>query len=71
MSQLLANVSDDAKFRKGVDLIVDFRESIPSEYRSQLDPYINGVILTGLMNKKREKGFAGHADYIKSKLGGK
>ena len=70
MSQLLANVSDDGKFRKGVDLMVDFRESIPTEVRSQTDPYINGM-LTGLMNKKRDKGFAGQADYVKSKLGGK
>jgi aminopeptidase N len=70
MSQLLANVSEDGKFRKGVDLMVDFRESIPTEVRSQTDPYINGM-LTGLMNKKRDKGFAGQADYVKSKLGGK
>ena len=70
MTQLLANVSDDAKFRKGVDLIVDFRESIPEQFKTQTDPYINGM-LTGLMNKKRDKAMAGHADYVKSKLGGK
>ena len=71
MSQLLANVSDDAKFKTGVDMITAFRDSIPEQIKSETDPYINGMILTGLMNKKREKGFTAHADYVQSKMGGK
>jgi aminopeptidase N len=71
LTKLLENVSSDEKFRKGVDLITAFRDEMPAEIQGQTTPYINNVFLTGLMNKKREKGRNDHADYVKSKIGGK
>ncbi|MFY8167140.1 MAG: M1 family aminopeptidase [Sediminibacterium sp.] len=55
-SQLLINTNDPVKFKKGIDLIVEFRESIPSSYRSQTDPYFNGKILGALLKAKKTKG---------------
>jgi aminopeptidase N len=65
---LLAEVEDLRRFRKGVDLIEAFRESIPFSYRGQTDPYINGVILKGIMTKKQQEKTTEQADYVRSKL---
>ncbi len=55
-SQLLINTNDPVKFKKGIDLIIEFRESIPSSYRSQTDPYFNGKILGTVLKAKKTKG---------------
>jgi aminopeptidase N len=54
--QFLVKVNDETKFKRGVDLIVAFRESIPKEYRAQSDPYFNAKILGELLKAKKKKG---------------
>ena len=54
--QLLHKVNNLSKFKKGIDLIVAFRESIPKEYRSQTDPYFNTKILGEILKAKKAKG---------------
>ncbi len=64
------------KVKQGVDEIVKFRDDIPDQYRSQTDPYINGVVLQGIISKKEEALKAKTGDtslqdlisYIKAKL---
>ncbi len=70
----IAKMSKTELVKKGVDLIVDFRESIPAKYKSQLSPYINNMILLGIANKKKSQltGAASASvqeqiDYIRSK----
>lgn len=70
LSILLAGSKDAATVRKGVDMIAAFRETIPSQYRAQLDPYINDMVLQGIANAKmKEAGPEAKAlaDYIKTK----
>lgn len=66
-AEFLGKITDMTKFRKGVDLIVAFRDAIPSQAREQTDPYINGMILGGIAGKKEAAGAKEMADYIKSK----
>lgn len=54
--------------KKGVDAIVNFRDAVPELIKGQLNPYINGVLLKGLAEKKKESGLQDQADYILSKL---
>ena len=54
--QLLHKVNSASKFKKGIDLIVKFRESIPKEYRSQSDPYFNTKVLAEILKAKKAKG---------------
>ncbi|NQW77995.1 MAG: M1 family metallopeptidase [Chitinophagaceae bacterium] len=54
--QLLHKVNNPIKFKKGIDLIVKFRESIPKEYRSQSDPYFNIKVLGEVLKAKKTKG---------------
>jgi len=54
--QLLHKVNNPIQFKKGIDLIVNFRESIPKEYRSQSDPYFNTKVLGEILKAKKAKG---------------
>ncbi len=54
--------------KRGVDAIVTFRNAIPEAFKGQSDPFINGILLKGLVTKKTEAGLKEQADYIQSKL---
>lgn len=64
----MKRIKDPVKFRKGIDMIVHFRDTIPSQYRMQTDPYFNAMILNGIASSKSSKGLTDQADYVKSKL---
>ncbi len=70
----LGAIKNTEKVKWGVDEIVSFRNGVPEAYRVQTDPFINGVILKGLLTKKDKEAKEGNsaakeqADYIKSKL---
>lgn len=55
VSAYLAAVSDLKTFKWGIDEIVKFRNAIPAAYREQTDPYINGQLLTPLLQNKTKK----------------
>jgi aminopeptidase N len=67
-SQLIINTNDPVKFKKGIDLIVEFRESIPAAYRPQTDPYFNGKILGAILKAKKTKGQEALAKMISDQL---
>jgi aminopeptidase N len=67
-ADFLSKVKDPEKVKHGVDLIVEFRESVPQSFRSQTDPFINNLVLKGLATKKANSGLKDQADYINSKL---
>jgi aminopeptidase N len=54
--------------KRGIDAIVDFRDAIPEAFRGQTDPFINGMLLKGLVTKKTNAGLKEQADYIQSKI---
>jgi len=72
----LAAIKNTDKIKWGIDEIVKFREAIPENFRNQTDPFINGMVLKGILTKKSKeaKENAGDAgvqelvNYIKSKL---
>ena len=67
-SQLLIKTNDETKFKRGIDLIVAFRESIPQGYRIQSDPYFNGKILGEILKAKKQNGQQNLVDIISSQM---
>jgi aminopeptidase N len=67
-ADMLGKVNNTEKVRKGIDLIVKFRDAIPKSVRNQTDPFINNI-LTGVASKKQASGLQEQADYIKLKVG--
>lgn len=55
-AELLIKTSDEAKFKKGIDLIVAFREAIPEGYKAQTNPYFNTKVLGAILKAKKNKG---------------
>ncbi len=49
-------------------MIVSLRDTVPVQYRQQIDPFINGLILNGIVMSKQSQGMTDQADYAKSKL---
>ena len=64
---LVGKVSNTNQVKRGVDLIVKFREAIPQAYRNRTDGVINGL-LNQIASKKAAEGQQEQADYVKSKL---
>ncbi len=63
-ADFLGNVKNADKFKKGVDMIVAFRNGIPQQYRVFTDQPINAA-LSKLEAKKRGIGQSELADYVK------
>jgi aminopeptidase N len=66
-ASFLGRVKNTNNLEKGVDLIVQFRDTIPQQFRSNTDPFINSA-LKGIREKKEATGLKEQANYIKSKL---
>ena len=68
----LGSLSNTEKVKKGVDMIVDLREAVPTQYKAQITPFINNMILRGIANKKKAAAQTNPAiqqqiDYINAK----
>jgi aminopeptidase N len=66
----LKKINNTGNFRKGIDMIVNFRESMAAQSRGQMVNYFNTVILNGLATSKDKAGLKEQADYVKSKMTG-
>jgi aminopeptidase N len=64
----LAKIKDADKFKRGIDLIVAFRNAIPKSFRKQTDGPINGV-LGGLAAQKETEGSKDLSEYVKTRMG--
>ena len=66
-ANFLGRVKNTTNLKKGVDMIVKFRDTIPQQFRSNTDPYINDA-LKDIKEKKEAAGLTEQAEYIKTKL---
>ncbi len=55
-------------FKKGIDLLVVFRDSIPEQYRDWIEGYINETLFKDIAAAKQASGMTEQADYVNSKL---
>lgn len=67
-SNYLKRLKNSDNFKKGIDIIVDFRESLPEDIRKQLESYLNGIILNGIATARQSMGMTEDAEYVKSKI---
>jgi len=67
-TSFMKRVKNGDNFIKGIDMIVKFRDTIPKEFRQQLEPYFNARSLNSIAQSKESQGMTEQADYVKSKL---
>jgi aminopeptidase N len=68
-SKFLARIKNTDTFKKGVDVMVKFRDSIPQQFHVFTDPVINNA-LKETADKKMANGLKAESDYVQSKLPG-
>jgi aminopeptidase N len=73
--EYLGKVANTQKVKKGVDLITEVRDQIPATYQAQTTPFINNLILKGIIAKKKKNlasqpALQEQIDYINTKLSG-
>ena len=66
-AKMLGKVQSAERVKRGVDLIVTFKEAVPAPYRGQTDPYFDNA-LKGIAQQKQTEGKKDLADYINGKL---
>ena len=64
---MLGKVSNTEKLKRGVDLMIQLKEAIPSAFRGQTDPVFDNA-LQGIAKKRQEAGMQDQADYITSRI---
>jgi hypothetical protein len=64
LKEIVEIEKNPVKFKKGVDLICEMRNSIPASQRAQTDPYINNLFLKKIAEKKKAAGETELADYV-------
>jgi aminopeptidase N len=67
-SNYLKRIKNADNFKKGIDMIVRFRDTMPEEYAPQFQSYFNGMILNGIAAAKQSQGLTEQAEYVKSKI---
>lgn len=76
LATYLAAIKNTEKVKWGVSEIVKFREAVPENFRNQTDPFINGMVLKGILAAKQkdskaaadDKALAELVEYIKAQL---
>lgn len=68
LAEMAGGMQNKDNIRKAIDLIVGFRNEIPASVKPQTDPYINGMILQGIMQKLKARGESDLAKYLESKM---
>ena len=69
----IAKLNNTEKVKKGIDMIIEFRDAIPAANKAQISPVINNVILKGIIKQKStaaqtNAGLKEQIDYINSKI---
>ena len=69
IGEMTGSMKSNDRIKKSIDMITAFRDEIPAGVREQTNPYINGMILGGIMNKLKIAGNTEMVKYLEGKLG--
>jgi aminopeptidase N len=69
IGEMTGSMKSNDRIKKSIDMIIAFRDEIPAQVKEQTNPYINGMILGGIMNKLKMAGNSEMVKYLESKLG--
>ncbi len=68
ISDMAGKMKSDVRIKRAISLIISFRNEIPTQIKTQTDPYINGIILAGISKKLKEAGKDELIKYLESAL---
>jgi hypothetical protein len=65
---MAGSMKNNERIKTSIDLIIQFRNDIPGSLKEQVNPYINGFILQGIMNKLKSANNTEMITYLESKM---
>jgi aminopeptidase N len=68
IAEMIGSMKDSTKIKKGITLITGFRDQIPENFKDQITPYINGMILQGLITKFKASGNTEIVEFIEANI---
>ena len=68
IADMAGSMKNNDRIKTSIDLILQFRDEIPASLKEQVNPYINGFILQGIMSKLKANGNTEMVNYLESKL---
>jgi aminopeptidase N len=68
IADMIGSMKDSNKIKRGITLITGFRDQIPENFKEQITPYINGMILQGLITKFKAAGNAEIVEFIEANI---
>lgn len=68
IADMAGSMKNNERIKTSIDLILQFRDEIPASLKEQVNPYINGFILQGIMSKLKANGNTEMVNYLESKL---
>lgn len=68
IADMAGSTKNNDRIKIAIDLIITFRNEIPSSLKEQVNPYINGFILQGIMNKLKTNGNTEMTTYLENKM---
>ena len=66
IGEMTGGMKSNDRIKKSIDLIVGFRNEIPSNLQDQIAPYINNMILQSISNKLKSAGNDEMVKYLES-----
>jgi aminopeptidase N len=67
IAEMTGGMKSNDRIKKSIDLIVGFRNEIPSNLQDQIAPYINNMILQSIANKLKSSGNDEMVKYLEGK----
>jgi aminopeptidase N len=68
IADMAGSMKNNERIKTSIDLIIQFRNEIPGSLKEQVNPYINGFILQGIMSKLKANGNSEMITYLESKM---
>ena len=68
IADMAGSMKNNDRIKTSIDLITQFRDEIPASLKEQVNPYINGFILQGIMSKLKANGNTEMVNYLESKM---
>jgi aminopeptidase N len=64
----LKKLKNTENFKKGIDMLVAFRDELAQRSQGQMNSYFNNYILKDIVTAKEKAGLTEQAEYVKSKI---
>jgi rhamnogalacturonyl hydrolase YesR len=68
IADMAGSMKSNDRIKTSIDLIIQFRNEIPTSLKEQVMPYINGFILQGIMNKLKAANNTEMIAYLEGKM---